>query len=155
MSGPCCQPYVPSCYAQGWVCYLFKHMWETIMPVLDSVFSFALVQWVSMKASAQFSVHIAVFVLADKLHYKLFCSLCPTGLPYIRLIPKVTAIAGEALHLKCPVAGYPIEEIRWEKSKECALCVCQCVLYTVVTRYLASWGPRCCTQLQLPRHCHC
>ncbi|XP_069701681.1 cell adhesion molecule Dscam2 isoform X1 [Periplaneta americana] len=38
------------------------------------------------------------------------------GLPYIRLIPKVTAVAGEALHLKCPVAGYPIEEIRWERS---------------------------------------
>ncbi|XP_068083857.1 cell adhesion molecule Dscam2 [Anabrus simplex] len=38
------------------------------------------------------------------------------GLPYIRLIPKVTAVAGEALHLKCPVAGFPIEEIRWERS---------------------------------------
>ncbi|XP_029678061.1 Down syndrome cell adhesion molecule-like protein Dscam2 [Formica exsecta] len=38
------------------------------------------------------------------------------GLPYIRLIPKVTAVAGEALRLKCPVAGYPIEEIKWEKS---------------------------------------
>jgi hypothetical protein len=39
-------------------------------------------------------------------------------LPYIRLIPKVTAVAGETLHLKCPVAGYPIEEIRWERSKQ-------------------------------------
>ncbi|KAJ8866133.1 hypothetical protein PR048_033657 [Dryococelus australis] len=38
------------------------------------------------------------------------------GLPYIRLIPKVTAVAGETLHLKCPVAGYPIEDIRWERS---------------------------------------
>ncbi|XP_011264851.2 Down syndrome cell adhesion molecule-like protein Dscam2 isoform X6 [Camponotus floridanus] len=38
------------------------------------------------------------------------------GLPYIRLIPKVTAVAGETLRLKCPVAGYPIEEIKWEKS---------------------------------------
>ncbi|KAJ9598444.1 hypothetical protein L9F63_010888, partial [Diploptera punctata] len=38
------------------------------------------------------------------------------GLPYIRLIPKVTAVAGETLHLKCPVAGYPIEEIKWERS---------------------------------------
>ncbi|XP_049785936.1 Down syndrome cell adhesion molecule-like protein Dscam2 [Schistocerca cancellata] len=38
------------------------------------------------------------------------------GLPYIRLIPKVTAVAGETLRLKCPVAGYPIEEIRWERS---------------------------------------
>jgi hypothetical protein len=26
-------------------------------------------------------------------------------------------VAGEALKLKCPVAGYPIEEIRWERSK--------------------------------------
>lgn len=39
------------------------------------------------------------------------------GLPYIRLIPKVTAVAGETLHLKCPVAGYPIEEIHWERGK--------------------------------------
>uniref|UniRef100_A0A1B0DK51 Ig-like domain-containing protein n=1 Tax=Phlebotomus papatasi TaxID=29031 RepID=A0A1B0DK51_PHLPP len=37
-------------------------------------------------------------------------------LPYIRLIPKVTAVAGEDLHLKCPVAGYPIEEIHWERN---------------------------------------
>lgn len=37
-------------------------------------------------------------------------------MPYIRLIPKVTAVAGETLSLKCPVAGYPIEEIRWERS---------------------------------------
>lgn len=40
----------------------------------------------------------------------------PIGLPYIRLIPKVTAVAGETLHLKCPVAGYPIEEIHWERG---------------------------------------
>lgn len=40
-----------------------------------------------------------------------------TGLPYIRLIPKVTAVSGEVLHLKCPVAGYPIEEIHWERGK--------------------------------------
>lgn len=40
----------------------------------------------------------------------------PSGLPYIRLIPKVTAVAGETLRLKCPVAGYPIEEIKWERA---------------------------------------
>lgn len=39
-----------------------------------------------------------------------------SGLPYIRLIPKVTAVAGEKLRLKCPVAGYPIEEIKWERA---------------------------------------
>lgn len=37
-------------------------------------------------------------------------------MPYIRTIPKVTAVAGETLRLKCPVAGYPIEEIKWERS---------------------------------------
>lgn len=38
-------------------------------------------------------------------------------MPYIRLIPKVTAVAGEEFRIKCPVAGYPIEEIRWERGK--------------------------------------
>ncbi|XP_045464508.1 Down syndrome cell adhesion molecule-like protein Dscam2 isoform X3 [Harmonia axyridis] len=38
------------------------------------------------------------------------------GMPYIRLIPKVTAVSGEVLQLKCPVAGYPIEEIHWERA---------------------------------------
>ncbi|XP_063920715.1 cell adhesion molecule Dscam2 isoform X4 [Zophobas morio] len=38
------------------------------------------------------------------------------GMPYIRLIPKVTAVAGEILQLKCPVAGYPIEEVHWERG---------------------------------------
>ncbi|CAH1170098.1 unnamed protein product [Phaedon cochleariae] len=38
------------------------------------------------------------------------------GMPYIRLIPKVTAVAGENLQLKCPVAGYPIDEIHWERG---------------------------------------
>lgn len=37
-------------------------------------------------------------------------------MPYIRLIPKITAVAGETLELKCPVAGYPIEEIHWERG---------------------------------------
>lgn len=47
-----------------------------------------------------------------------------TGLPYIRLIPKVTAVSGETLHLKCPVAGYPIEEIHWERGR----CLCALLL---------------------------
>ncbi|KAK7578218.1 hypothetical protein V9T40_010423 [Parthenolecanium corni] len=39
------------------------------------------------------------------------------GLPYIRPIPKITAVAGEVLKLKCPVSGYPIEQISWEKDR--------------------------------------
>lgn len=49
------------------------------------------------------------------MHLVIVC-LSLSGLPYIRLIPKVTAVAGETLRLKCPVAGYPIEEIKWERA---------------------------------------
>ena len=40
----------------------------------------------------------------------------PPGLPFIRAIPKVTAVAGETMEIKCPVAGFPIEEIKWERG---------------------------------------
>nr|CAD7399479.1 unnamed protein product [Timema cristinae] len=38
------------------------------------------------------------------------------GLPFIRLMPKITAVAGTDLVIKCPVAGYPIESIIWERD---------------------------------------
>jgi len=44
--------------------------------------------------------------------------LCFLGAPSVRAIPPVTAVAGETLRLKCPVAGYPIDEIFWEQGKK-------------------------------------
>ncbi|XP_050537388.1 cell adhesion molecule Dscam2 isoform X2 [Daktulosphaira vitifoliae] len=38
------------------------------------------------------------------------------GDPFVRSMSKITAVAGENLKIKCPVAGYPINEIRWEKD---------------------------------------
>lgn len=38
------------------------------------------------------------------------------GEPYVRPMNKITAVAGENMKIKCPVAGYPINEIRWEKG---------------------------------------
>ncbi|XP_073994587.1 Down syndrome cell adhesion molecule 4 isoform X2 [Rhodnius prolixus] len=38
------------------------------------------------------------------------------GLPYIRVMPKVSTVAGSDLVIKCPVAGYPIESITWERD---------------------------------------
>ncbi|XP_066972085.1 cell adhesion molecule Dscam1 [Macrobrachium rosenbergii] len=38
------------------------------------------------------------------------------GLPFIRTMKRVTAVAGSVLRIKCPVAGYPIEKITWEKD---------------------------------------
>ncbi|KAG8228351.1 hypothetical protein J437_LFUL006802, partial [Ladona fulva] len=38
------------------------------------------------------------------------------GLPSIRPMPNVSAVAGESLYITCPVAGYPIDSITWEKG---------------------------------------
>lgn len=46
------------------------------------------------------------------------------GLPYIREMPKVTAVAGSDLNIKCPVAGYPIESISWERGNYLYLIHC-------------------------------
>jgi len=40
-----------------------------------------------------------------------------SGLPYIRVMPKIIAVAGSDLVIKCPVAGYPIESIVWERGE--------------------------------------
>ncbi|XP_058987901.1 cell adhesion molecule Dscam2 [Musca domestica] len=38
------------------------------------------------------------------------------GLPHIREMPKITGISGHDLIVKCPVAGYPIDRIHWERD---------------------------------------
>lgn len=38
------------------------------------------------------------------------------GLPYIRQMEKKAIVAGETLIVTCPVAGYPIESIVWERG---------------------------------------
>ncbi|XP_024940114.1 Down syndrome cell adhesion molecule-like protein Dscam2 isoform X3 [Cephus cinctus] len=38
------------------------------------------------------------------------------GIPYVRPMAPISAVAGKQLRIKCPVAGYPIESIVWEKD---------------------------------------
>lgn len=38
------------------------------------------------------------------------------GPPLVRSMNNLTVIAGDLLFLPCPVAGYPIESIYWEKG---------------------------------------
>ncbi|EEB19411.1 Down syndrome cell adhesion molecule precursor, putative [Pediculus humanus corporis] len=38
------------------------------------------------------------------------------GLPYVRTMPSISAVAGKILIIKCPVAGYPIDSVSWEKD---------------------------------------
>ncbi|EFX86866.1 hypothetical protein DAPPUDRAFT_43826, partial [Daphnia pulex] len=40
------------------------------------------------------------------------------GLPYIRNMAKMTAVAEADVSIKCPVAGYPIMEIAWTRGEE-------------------------------------
>lgn len=39
-----------------------------------------------------------------------------SGMPYVRPMPKLSAVAGKLFFLKCPVAGYPIDSIVIEKG---------------------------------------
>jgi hypothetical protein len=40
------------------------------------------------------------------------------GLPFVRAMPNaISAVAGKTLQIKCPVAGWPIDKIIWEKSE--------------------------------------
>lgn len=38
------------------------------------------------------------------------------GLPYVRPMEKKSIVSGETLMVSCPVAGYPIESIVWERE---------------------------------------
>lgn len=39
------------------------------------------------------------------------------GIPFIREMPKITGVSGSDLVIKCPVAGYPIDKIQWERGR--------------------------------------
>lgn len=39
------------------------------------------------------------------------------GVPFIREMPKIRGVSGTDLVVKCPVAGYPIDKIHWERGK--------------------------------------
>jgi hypothetical protein len=38
------------------------------------------------------------------------------GVPFIREMPKITGVSGSDLVIKCPVAGFPIDKIHWERG---------------------------------------
>ncbi|XP_017047144.1 Down syndrome cell adhesion molecule-like protein Dscam2 isoform X1 [Drosophila ficusphila] len=40
------------------------------------------------------------------------------GPPYVRAIGPIKAVAGEDIIVHCPFAGYPVEQIRWEKAHQ-------------------------------------
>jgi len=55
---------------------------------------------------------IAKSFFGSSKHFLLF-----SGRAYIRTMPNLSAVAGQTLQIKCPVAGYPIEEIKWQRGE--------------------------------------
>lgn len=45
------------------------------------------------------------------------------GPPFVRLMKDIAAVEGDVLVVRCPVAGYPVEEVYWEKSKSSLFCM--------------------------------
>lgn len=43
------------------------------------------------------------------------------GKPVVRKMSNVTAVAGEGIAITCPVGGYPIDIISWERGKSLGL----------------------------------
>ena len=39
-----------------------------------------------------------------------------SGPPYIRTMGEISAVAGETLRVTCPVAGFPIDNIKWYRG---------------------------------------
>jgi neural cell adhesion molecule L1, putative len=39
------------------------------------------------------------------------------GPPSVRPMKNMTIVAGEVFRITCPVSGYPIEDIAWERGK--------------------------------------
>lgn len=46
----------------------------------------------------------------------IFSSITWAGSPYVRPMEPILAIAGKSMKVICPVAGYPIDSITWERE---------------------------------------
>lgn len=59
-------------------------------------------------------------------------------------MPDIIAVAGKSLHIKCPVAGYPIENVIWEKGERSTVCraVCMAAGYYRYGQYGNFSSPR-------------
>lgn len=58
-----------------------------------------------------------------KVHHSAYLNIY--GLPHVRPMGNYAAVAGETTVIKCPVAGFPIASITWEKG-QCSLASQSC-----------------------------
>lgn len=62
------------------------------------------------------------------------------GLPFIREMPKITGISGTDLIIKCPVAGYPIDKVQWERGEYTILY--KCFRHDSFDRFIVHYSER-------------
>lgn len=48
--------------------------------------------------------------------YNIMKTMCISGDPVAKKTPKIIARAGQQLQMTCPISGYPIFNINWEKG---------------------------------------
>lgn len=66
--------------------------------------------WSDQKSFYNFFVHLQVGTVSHEAKLNIY------GLPFIRPMEKKPIVAGETLVVTCPVAGYPIDSIVWERD---------------------------------------
>lgn len=65
----------------------------------------------NQKINTQQDAHLSLYFFSSVF-------VCPAGEPTARSPASLTAVAGEALDLHCPVAGYPLHSYVWMRGQE-------------------------------------
>lgn len=61
-------------------------------------------------------IHLTIYLTFQVGSAEHSARLNVYGLPFIRHMDKKAIVAGETLRVTCPVAGYPIDSIVWERD---------------------------------------
>ncbi|XP_055315179.1 cell adhesion molecule Dscam2 isoform X2 [Sitodiplosis mosellana] len=98
-------------------------------PIIEvsSLARYAIGQYVDISGDVISHLNITHVRPEDGGLYKCVCSnsmgtaeystrLNVYGSPFVRALSPIKAVAGDSFTMHCPFSGYPIEQIRWEKS---------------------------------------
>ncbi|KAF4532567.1 hypothetical protein B566_EDAN008491 [Ephemera danica] len=107
---------------------VYKFISQTLQPGPPVSLKFLIGQYVTIHGDVISHVNISSVQVEDGGTYQCTAlnrvgevshsaALRIYGVPSIREMPNISAVAGEPLQITCPVAGYPIDTITWEKGE--------------------------------------
>ncbi|KAF8796637.1 Down syndrome cell adhesion molecule-like [Argiope bruennichi] len=96
------------------------------LPIPDHM-RFSVGDYVTSKAEVVSFVNISTLRVEDGGMYRCMATneigslshsakINVIGPPFVRIMKDIAAVEGDVLHVRCPVAGYPVEEVYWEKN---------------------------------------